>query len=75
LTGKSPSQYSGHSIPDTTLKGQPGIIDVEIGWHGFEEVNRVRYDPEQVNIEMVEDWLKETGTYKGTLSDSQNEKE
>lgn len=64
-----------YNVGQAALEGRPGIVDVESGWQGSEEINRVRYDPEQVSIEMLEDWLKEAGTYKGTLSDSQKEKE
>jgi hypothetical protein len=60
---------------DITLGGRPGIVGVEIGWQGSKEINRVRYDPKKVNVEMMEGWLKESGTYKETLSKNQKEME
>lgn len=51
------------------------MVDVERGWQGSEEVNPVRYDPEQVSLEEMEDWLKEVETYRETLTDDRKEKE
>jgi hypothetical protein len=33
-------------------------------------VNRVLYDPEKVSLEQIEQWLKKSGTYIRTVSDS-----
>ena len=38
------------------------------GWQGMSEVNRVVYDPEQVSVEQLTDWLKDAGTYIRTIS-------
>ncbi len=42
-------------------------MDVSSGWRGFSEVNRVLYDPEEVTVEQMEGWLKESGTYVRTI--------
>ncbi len=31
------------------------------------EVNRVEYDPHQVSIEQMEDWLQQVDTFRKTL--------
>ena len=43
-------------------------MSVEKGWSGFEEVNRVVYDPAKVNLEQLEEWLQESETYVRTVS-------
>ena len=43
------------------------MFEVEKGWQSFMEVNRVIYDPQLVSIEQLEDWLKESATYRRTL--------
>ncbi|WP_291316885.1 hypothetical protein [Desulfuromonas sp.] len=37
------------------------------GWRGASEVNRVVYDPRQVTVEQMEDWLRQSGTYIRTV--------
>lgn len=32
------------------------------------EVNRVEFDPQQVSVEQMEEWLKEAQTYRKTLN-------
>jgi len=49
------------------LEQRPGVLEVQRGWHGFREVDRVRYDPQQVRREQLEDWLRQAGTYVRTL--------
>jgi hypothetical protein len=40
------------------------------GWRGPREVNRVDFDPEQVSVKQMVDWLKKTGTYLRTIEES-----
>ena len=47
------------------------MIAIEKGWHGIREVNRVEYDPEKVTQKQIEQWLKKSGTYIRTVSDSE----
>jgi len=50
-----------------SLEGRPGVLAVERGWRGFHEVDRVLYDPQQVTVEQMEEWLKEADTYVRTI--------
>jgi len=47
---------------------------VEKGWLNHEEINRVVYDPEVVDIGMMVKWLKAAGTYQRTVSDKRVDK-
>lgn len=38
--------------------------------YGLSEVNHVAYDPEEVAVEQLIVWLKESGTYIRTISDT-----
>ena len=49
------------------LEGQEGIISVEKGWHGSNEINRVFFDPEKIDVQQIEKLLKKSGTYLRTL--------
>ena len=49
------------------LDGKPGVISVERGWSGSREVDRVVYNPKDVSIVQLEDWLRAAGTYVSTL--------
>ncbi|NVN91732.1 MAG: hypothetical protein HXX11_14180 [Desulfuromonadales bacterium] len=50
----------------SALQGKPGIIEVQKGWQGGREVNRVSYDSTQVSVNAMEAWLKRAGTYIAT---------
>ena len=52
------------------LEGKPGVVSVERGWSGSREVDRVVYNPEEVSITELEDWLKGANTYVDTLDHS-----
>jgi len=39
------------------------VINVEKGWRGVSEINRVTYDPKQINVQQMEYLLKKAGTY------------
>ena len=45
------------------------MLAVKSGWQGFEEVNRVVFDPRWVTVQQMVGWLKETGTYVRTIED------
>ncbi|MDX2481295.1 MAG: hypothetical protein QNK24_13295 [Desulfuromusa sp.] len=47
---------------------------MEKGWQDFREVNRVIYDPENVTIEKMVEWLEKAKTYKETLNNSLEDK-
>ena len=51
----------------SVLAGHRGIAEVSSGWLGPEEVNRVRFDPEQVSVAEMERWLRRAGTYLRTV--------
>lgn len=56
---------------EAALEGRPGVIDIEKGWQGMSEINRVTFDNEKVDIEQLEDWIKASGTYLSTVSAGQ----
>ena len=41
---------------------------VKRGWQGMSEVNHVVFDPEQVSVAQLVNWLKESGTYIRTIA-------
>jgi len=55
-----------YDVGASTLQGQPGVISVQKGWLGGQEVNRVTFDPKQVSVEGMEAMLRRAGTYIGT---------
>lgn len=57
---------------EAALEGRPGVIDVEKGWQGRSEINRVIFDNEKVDIDQLEDWIKASGTYLSTVSEGQD---
>ena len=50
----------------SALRGRPGILSVEKGWHDGKEVNRVVFNPQKVSVPAMEAWLKSAGTYIGS---------
>jgi len=56
-----------YDVGARALENRPGVLEVERGWQGFREVDRVRFDPQQVSREQLERWLREAGTYVKTL--------
>jgi len=56
-----------YTVGDDALSGKPGVISVDPGWSGAREVDRVVYNPKQVSITQLENWLKEADTYVSTL--------
>lgn len=59
-----------YDVGVSTLSGKTGVLSVQRGWSGGREVDRVVYDPQQVSLENLEDWLKDAGTYVRTLEGS-----
>ena len=57
----------------SALEGRKGVRSVTKGWQGLNEVNHVVYDPQTVTLEQLIEWLKESGTYIRTLSETGNE--
>ena len=49
------------------LSGKAGVLSVNPGWSGAREVDRVIFNPQQVSVNQLENWLKEAGTYASTL--------
>lgn len=56
-----------YDVGAAALAERPGVLRVERGWHGWNEVDRVLYDPRQVSVSQMEQWLKEAGTYEETI--------
>ena len=50
---------------NAALEGLAGVHKVEKGFRGSKEVNTVYFDPDLINIEKMQDALKEAGTYVG----------
>jgi hypothetical protein len=59
-----------YTVGVNTLAGKPGVLSVEPGWSGAREVDRVIFNPQEVSINQLEDWLKEADTYVSTLETS-----
>lgn len=58
-----------YDVGARALENRPGVISVKRGWSGFREVDRVVYDPQQVNRGQLENWLREANTYVGTIAE------
>lgn len=56
-----------YDVGYSALSGKPGVISVKRGWSGAREVDRVIYNPQQVSLTQLEDWLKASDTYVSTL--------
>lgn len=59
-----------YDVGAAALEGRPGVLEVERGWHGLREVDRVLYDPRRVDVSQMEQWLKEADTYVSTIGDA-----
>jgi hypothetical protein len=44
-----------------------GIKKIDKGFHNFKEINTVYYNISKITIEAMEDALKKSGTYQGTV--------
>jgi len=47
----------------SALDGLEGVKHVTKGFIGTREINKVRYDPEVISVERMEEALKKAGTY------------
>jgi hypothetical protein len=63
-----------YDVGARVLTGKAGVVSVERGWSGAREVDRVVYDPQQVTLGQLENWLKEAVTYVSTLASSMTAK-
>lgn len=59
-----------YTVGEDALSGKPGVVSVDPGWSGAREVDRVVFDPKQVSMTQLENWLKEADTYVSTLQSS-----
>jgi hypothetical protein len=59
-----------YDVGARALTGKAGVVSVERGWSGAREVDRAVYDPQQVTLGQLENWLKEADTYVSTLESS-----
>jgi hypothetical protein len=56
-----------YDVGAAALEGRPGVLEVERGWEGWHEVDRVIYDPRRVDEPQMRRWLEEADTYVRTL--------
>ena len=61
-----------YTVGVSALEGKPGVVSVAPGWSGAREVDRVVFDPTQVSILQLENWLKDADTYISTLETSKS---
>jgi len=62
-----------YDVGAQALENRPGVISVKRGWRGFREVDRVVYDPQQVNRGQLENWLREADTYVETIAEGKED--
>ena len=52
-----------YDVGKTALRALDGVHEVSNGWHGREEVNRVRYAPAKTSLAEMEAALRKAGTF------------
>ena len=52
-----------YDVGKTALRTLDGVHEVSNGWHGREEVNRVRYAPAKTSLADMEAALRQAGTF------------
>ena len=52
-----------YDVGKAALRDAPGVASVTSGWHGREEVNRVRYDPKHIDVAAMVERLRASGTF------------
>jgi len=72
-TARAVFAVSWFDVGKAALAGRPGIISVENGWRGSNEVNRVVFDPGLTSVEKMEKRLIRSGTYIRTISEPEQE--
>jgi hypothetical protein len=55
-------------VGEEVLDGLKGIELVNSGYHGAMETNAVLYNPTLISVGQIEQALKDTGIYLGTLN-------
>jgi hypothetical protein len=55
-------------VGEEVLEGLKGIELVNSGYHGSMETNAVLYNPALISVGQIEQALKDTGIYLGTLN-------
>ena len=58
---------SWFDVGEEVLEGLKGVELVNSGYHGSMETNAVLYDPALIRVDQIENVLKETGIYLGTV--------
>jgi hypothetical protein len=56
-----------YDVGKAALEGLEGIKRIKKGFHNSKEINTVYYDASTITIEEMEDALRKTGTYQGTV--------
>ena len=56
-----------YDVGEAALEGLEGIKKIDKGFHNFKEINTVYYNVSKITIEAMEDALKKSGTYLGTV--------
>ena len=59
---------SCYDVGKSALSDLPGVADVDRGFEGTEEVNRVKYDPARITVAAMEAALRKAGTFRRTLN-------
>jgi hypothetical protein len=57
-----------YDVGAQVLAEQVGVLDIQRGWEGREEVDRVLFDPQQVTLPQLESELKQSDTYIRTIA-------
>jgi hypothetical protein len=55
----------------SALQGKKGVVSVGKGWLGSSEINTVVYFPDKVSVKRMEDWLRDSGTYRRTIANDE----
>jgi hypothetical protein len=55
----------------SALQGRKGVVSVGKGWLGSSEINTVVYLPDKVSVKRMEDWLRDSGTYRRTIANDE----
>jgi hypothetical protein len=56
-----------YDVGKAALEGLEGIKRIDKGFYNSKEINTVYYDASKITIEEMEDALKKSGTYRGTV--------
>jgi hypothetical protein len=56
-----------YDVGEAALEGLEGIKRIDKGFQNLKEINTVYYDASAITIEEMEEALKKSGTYLGTV--------